>query len=225
LRYSPRHDSLFEKVKSEIAPNQPGFRTLCPTRWTVKAASLESVINNNIVLQQVWEEAKDIATDSESRSRINCVQAQMERFEYLFGLWLGERVLKSTDNLSKTLQSPSLSAAEGQQIAEMTHTRHRKIFELMSVLMLFGKECFKYSWNLIYRSLFCLGGGRLHVDSRLELEIVPSLILPRNSFVSIYFKVLDLIVGNKSPTLQEVTDYFKSLSPAARGSMSKYALC
>jgi len=59
---------LFVKLKSEIAPNQPGFRTLCPTRWTVKAASLEGVINNYLVLQQVWEEAKDIATDSESHS-------------------------------------------------------------------------------------------------------------------------------------------------------------
>jgi len=36
-----------------------------PTQWT---ASLESVINNYIVLQQVWEEAKDIATDSEFHS-------------------------------------------------------------------------------------------------------------------------------------------------------------
>ena len=120
LKYSPCHDSLFEKLKSEIAPNQPGFRTLCPTRWTVKESSLESVIKNYVVLQQLWEEAKGIASDSESHSRINGVQAQMERFEYLFVLVLGECVLKHTDNLSKNLQSPSLSAAEGQKIAEIT---------------------------------------------------------------------------------------------------------
>ena len=127
LKYSPRRDTLFEKLKSEIAPSLPGFRTLCLTRWTVKAASLESVINNYTVLQQLWEEAKDIASESESRSRINGVQAQMERFEYLFGLVLGKRVLKHTDNLSKTLQSPSLTAAEGQHIAELT----RKTLELI----------------------------------------------------------------------------------------------
>ena len=33
---------------------------------------------------------------------------------------LGEVVLKHTDNLSKTLQSPKLSAGEGQHIATMT---------------------------------------------------------------------------------------------------------
>ena len=37
----------------------------------------------------------------------------MEKFEFLFGVVLGARILKHTDNLSKTLQSPSLTAAEG----------------------------------------------------------------------------------------------------------------
>ena len=41
-------------------------------------------------------------------------------FDYLFGLVLGERILKHTDNLSKTLQNPALTASEGQQVAELT---------------------------------------------------------------------------------------------------------
>ena len=49
LKYSPKHDSLFECLKQNIAPETPGFRTaLCPTRWTVRAASLKSVIDNYI---------------------------------------------------------------------------------------------------------------------------------------------------------------------------------
>ena len=44
----------------------------------------------------------------------------MMQFDYLFGLVLGERILKHTDNLSKTLQNPALTASEGQQIAELT---------------------------------------------------------------------------------------------------------
>ena len=36
LKYSPRWDATFEKLRAELAPNLPGFRTLCPTRWTVK---------------------------------------------------------------------------------------------------------------------------------------------------------------------------------------------
>ncbi len=44
----------------------------------------------------------------------------MLTFEYLFGLVVGERILKHTDNLSKMLQHPSLTASEGQQVAELT---------------------------------------------------------------------------------------------------------
>ena len=44
VKFSPRRDTIFERIKSELAPDSPGFRTLCPTRWTVRAASLESVL-------------------------------------------------------------------------------------------------------------------------------------------------------------------------------------
>lgn len=35
IKYSPKRDTLFEKLKQELAPDTPGFRVLCPTRWTV----------------------------------------------------------------------------------------------------------------------------------------------------------------------------------------------
>ena len=43
LQYSPRHDSLFQQLKSSVSPGTVGFRMLCPTRWTVRAAPLHSV--------------------------------------------------------------------------------------------------------------------------------------------------------------------------------------
>ena len=49
--------------------------------------------------------------------RIISVKAQISCFIILFGLHPLERILKITDNLSKTLQAESLSAAEAQQIA------------------------------------------------------------------------------------------------------------
>ena len=65
LKYSPCRDAAFEKLKAELAPSLPGFRTLCPTRWTVKGELMESVVNNYIVFQNLWEEIKDITNDSE----------------------------------------------------------------------------------------------------------------------------------------------------------------
>ena len=37
LKYSPKRDSLFECLKQNIAPEKLGFRTLCSTRWAVRA--------------------------------------------------------------------------------------------------------------------------------------------------------------------------------------------
>ncbi len=120
VKFSPRRDTEFEKIKSELAPDTPGFRTLCPTRWTVRAASLESVVNNYNVLQVLWENALEASTDSEVRARLLGVQATMTKFSYLFGVVLGECILTHTDNLSKTLQNPCLTASEGYSIAELT---------------------------------------------------------------------------------------------------------
>ena len=120
LKFSPKRDALFTKLKQEITPGTPGFRTLCPTRWTVRAASLKSVIDNYLVFQALWEEVRDAVTDSEIRARVIGVNATMNRFDFLFGLVLAERLLQHTDNLSKTLQAPSLTASEAQQIAELT---------------------------------------------------------------------------------------------------------
>lgn len=46
IKLSPRRDAIFKKLKQELAPETPGFRTLCPTRWTVRTLSLESVMDN-----------------------------------------------------------------------------------------------------------------------------------------------------------------------------------
>ena len=53
ISFSPKRDSLFEKLKQELAPETPGFRTLCPKRWTVRANSLQSVLDNYVVLQDL----------------------------------------------------------------------------------------------------------------------------------------------------------------------------
>ena len=93
LKYSPRRDSLFEMLKQQLAPDAPdvpGFRTLCPTRWTVKVSSLDSVLKNYRVFQALWEEAKEIAPDSETHTRIAGVEFKMSTFPYLFGVLLGE---------------------------------------------------------------------------------------------------------------------------------------
>ena len=48
------------------------------------------------------------------RARVIGVQAQMETFDYYFGVCIGKLVLGHADNLSAALQKSILSAAEEQ---------------------------------------------------------------------------------------------------------------
>ncbi len=120
IKKSPRRDTLFEKLKSELAPDTPGVRVLCPTRWTVRADSLKSILDNFEVLQELWEEAIDLVKDTEMKARINGVTSQMKTFDYYFGICLGHLILKHSDNLSRALQKSDISASEGQEVASMT---------------------------------------------------------------------------------------------------------
>ena len=46
----------------------------------------------------------------------------MRKFEFLFGVTVGEMLLGHTDNLSQALQKKTLSAAEVQHIARMVNS-------------------------------------------------------------------------------------------------------
>ena len=60
-----------------MAPDTPGIRLLCPTHWTVHGDSLSSIISNYAILQDTSEKSKDEVTDTEMKSRIIGVSAQM----------------------------------------------------------------------------------------------------------------------------------------------------
>ena len=130
IKFSPRRDAVFKKFKAESDPNLEsrtmGIRVLCPTRWTVCADSLFSIIENYSVLHNIWDEALEISRDTETKARIQGVQSRIQgvlsqiiKFDFLFGVVLGEMILRHTDNLSKALQAKVISAAEGQQTADM----------------------------------------------------------------------------------------------------------
>ena len=124
IKYSPRREAIFQKVKESLPSESPstgaGIRILCPTRWTVRAVSLKSIIDNFDVLKDTWDKAMEVVEDSETKARIRGISFQMSTFDYLFGNLLGQLMLNHVHNLSSTLQHKSMSAAEGQVLAKMT---------------------------------------------------------------------------------------------------------
>lgn len=119
VTYSPRRESLFHTIKGEMAPGTPGVCTLCPTRWTVGAESMQSIIQNFSVLQELWEQVADIVRDTETVARFRGVASQMQCFDFFLWLVVGEILLHHTANLSRTPQK-SCSASEGQTVTDMT---------------------------------------------------------------------------------------------------------
>ena len=95
---------MFDEIKKDVCPGAIGFRVLCPTRWTVRAASLSSVIENYTVFQDLWPECLDCTKDTETKARILGVEVQMKTFNYLFGILLGEVILRNTDKLNLVMR-------------------------------------------------------------------------------------------------------------------------
>ena len=59
------------------------------------------MLDNFVVLRKLWQEALEIVSDSEMRAKISGVALMTERFDFFFGICLGEVLFRHIDNLSK----------------------------------------------------------------------------------------------------------------------------
>uniref|UniRef100_A0A1X7TTB8 DUF4371 domain-containing protein n=1 Tax=Amphimedon queenslandica TaxID=400682 RepID=A0A1X7TTB8_AMPQE len=122
VKRSPRRDAIFKRIKKEMATSRDsrGICVLCLTRWAVKAEGLKSILDNFNALLELWDESLQIVKDTELKTRILGVQAQMKKFDFFFGVSLGFLLLKHTDNLSKTIQKEDICATEAQHVTSLT---------------------------------------------------------------------------------------------------------
>ena len=75
------------KLKQELSPETMGVRPLCPTRWTVRAESLKSVILNYLVIDAVLEQIlEEYKGNSEATWQARGILTIVEKFSFLFGL-------------------------------------------------------------------------------------------------------------------------------------------
>ncbi|XP_041453690.1 uncharacterized protein LOC121406885 [Lytechinus variegatus] len=118
IKFSPKRQGLLDQIKADINLEAAGLKVICPTRWTVRGQSFDRIIKNYEALLMEWDACLEDRLDSAMRARIIGVKSQMEKFEYFFALHLGVKVYSMTDNLSKTLQQSSMSAAQGQRNAK-----------------------------------------------------------------------------------------------------------
>ena len=120
IKKSPKREGMLQKIRDDLSLECPGFRVLCPGRWTVRAITLKSILDNWTAINSMWTISLEENSDPEMRGRINGVQAKMVKFEYFFSINILQILLRDSDNLSKTLQSPKITASEGQKLSNLT---------------------------------------------------------------------------------------------------------
>ena len=127
IKLSPKREAKLNAITAAIKIDQGaenhsvGIRMLCPTRWTVKAQAMDSIILNYTELDDLWKWSLEDCKDTEMKARIRGVQAHMSKFDFFFGLVLRQCLLKHSDNLSATLQSQRMSAAEAHSHSQNDH--------------------------------------------------------------------------------------------------------
>ena len=105
IKLSPKREHLFSSLKDNISP---GLRPLCPTRWTVRTASINSVLSNYAVLMDTMEDINR-TTNDEYLLIAGRQLTVMEKFSTFFQLKLSHLFFSASEQLSHTLQNEDIS--------------------------------------------------------------------------------------------------------------------
>ena len=121
FKYSAKKKAMLLKLKSELSPQSPGVKPLCPTRWTVRAESLRSVLLNYKVIQSALEEiVEQYSGNTKATSQARGILVIFSKFSFFFGVAVAEKFFSITDTLSRAIQKKSLCACAANKMAEVT---------------------------------------------------------------------------------------------------------
>lgn len=200
IKYSPKRENWLNDIKANLTDEDSrsvaGVAKFSATRWTVRAACLQSILNNYEAILKLWEECLETPLNPDVRGRIIGCQAQMKSFNFFFGLHLGQKVFSHTDNLSATLQKASLSAADSKHLTSLT---------VQCLKNIRNDDCFKafYQNTLQKKQRFHDDIGEPKVPrkrkapSRFEEGTgAPSFPeTPEDLYRRVYFEAIDLLVS------------------------------
>ena len=100
VKFSPKRENLLGQIKSniEMKVEEEGISAsrltkFCATRWTVRATGFQRVIDNHDALLKLWNDCLETRLESDVCGRIIRCQAQMKKFDFFFGLNLGQRII------------------------------------------------------------------------------------------------------------------------------------
>ena len=115
IRFSLKRVSLYDSIRKNIilnsGENTPSLRIVCPTRWTVRHKSINSILQNYSVLLTALEKIQLGRNDYAAKA--SGLLAQMMCFDTYFALKLAYLVFSAAEQLTINLQSVNLTVQVG----------------------------------------------------------------------------------------------------------------
>ena len=111
---SPKRLTLFETLRKEVTISTgeltPRLRMLCPTRWTVRHASISSILRIYALIQCALEEIA--CGHDEYAAKASGMVSKMENFDTFFSLKLAYLIFSAAEQLSTNLQAKDTTVQE-----------------------------------------------------------------------------------------------------------------
>ena len=194
IKMSPKRLSLFDSLRKEVTLNTgeitPNLRMLCPTRWTVRHASIGSILRNYSILQNALDEIK--LGHDEYAAKGNGLAIRMENFDTYFGLKLSYLLFSVTEQLSINLQAKDITIQEAVSGAKLL-VSHLKSLRTDAKYNAFYEEVIRTSQGVTSEPTL---PRQRKLPRRLDDGANPHVYLtPKDRFRHKYFETLDLAVG------------------------------
>ena len=143
---SSKREGTFQKIHDEVSLQCPNFKVLYPTSSTVCLQIIEKIFGTAI--KSLWTISLEKRLDPEMKGVIIGSQAQMVKFEYLSDTNILQVLYRYSDNLSKTLQSPKITASNAQKLSNPT---------LKTLISLRSETLFNNLWKILKKEANTLG--------------------------------------------------------------------
>ena len=109
IKFSPKRSHLFTTMlQASDDSHVVELKPLCPTRWTVRTASIDAVIKDYTILMDMLEEVNSTTHDEYGLKAGGLFHA-LEAFSSLFGLKLAHLLFSVAEQVSSTLQSKNIT--------------------------------------------------------------------------------------------------------------------
>ena len=130
IKFSPKRLTIFEQFRKNITLSddsvpQPSLRPLCPTRWTVRHAAINSILINYEALKSALEVIQQGHDEYSAKGR--GLLMQMESFDIFFSLKLCYLVFAAAEQFSINLQAKNTTVSEGLKGAKLLHSYYSSI--------------------------------------------------------------------------------------------------